>query len=128
MTFPTDTALTDLVLEALVEGPCTGFEIATVLETEFGAPLRGREGALYAELIRLERGGFVDAAWEERGPDDRRRTYRLPILVDLTALTAPVPEQPLPEQQTPAAAERDEPEPEAPEPDESEPEAPEVVE
>lgn len=91
MTFPSETVLTDLVIEALTEGPCTGFEIATILETEFGASLKGREGALYAELIRLERDGFVEGSWEERGPHDRRRTYRLPILVDLNALTAPPP-------------------------------------
>jgi DNA-binding PadR family transcriptional regulator len=96
MSLPPEHVLADLVLEALVEGPRTGFEIATTLETEFGASLKGREGALYAELIRLERDGFVDGAWEESPPDRRRRTYRLPVLVDLNALTAPAAPQPAP--------------------------------
>ncbi len=120
MTFSSENVLTDLVLEALAEGPCTGFKIATVLETEFGTSLKGREGALYAELIRLERGGFVQATWEERGPGDRRRTYRLPVLVDLNALTAPVPER---EPPVPTA-----PEPVDERPDDHEPELPEIAE
>ena len=63
--------LADLVIEALTEGPRTGFEIATILEDRFGTSLRtregrwlqhqyrllpslrGREGALYAELMQL---------------------------------------------------------------------------
>jgi hypothetical protein len=85
--------LADLVIDALTEGPCTGFEIARILEHDFEVSLRGREGALYAELLRLERGGFVLGDWvgEET---ERRRHYRLPVLVDLNALTAPMPGTP----------------------------------
>jgi DNA-binding PadR family transcriptional regulator len=108
MTFPVDTVLTDLVLDALTAGPRTGFEIARALESDFGASLQGREGALYAELIRLERDGFVCGVFEERGDGDRRRVYRLPVLVDLTALTAPSPAAPVatkPEPDTPESPE-----------------------
>ena len=94
MNSPLETVLTDLVLEALTEGPCTGFEIATILETELGVSLKGREGALYAELMRLERDGFVAGDWSDQPPGERRRTYQLPVLVDLNALTAPKPDLP----------------------------------
>ena len=118
--------LADLVIEALTEGPRTGFEIATILEDRFGTSLRtgdgvleqqsyrffpslrGREGALYTELMQLERKGFIEGEWSEE-PEGWRRTYRLPVLVDLNALTAPettvpettVPETPVPETPVP---------------------------
>ena len=85
--------LADLVIDALTEGPCTGFEIARILEHDFEVSLRGREGALYAELLRLERGGFVEGKWVGE-QTERRRHYRLPVLVDLNALTAPMPQSP----------------------------------
>ncbi len=98
-----------LVLEALTEGPRTGFEISEFLESQTGTSLgrregalqrlhqgdysllslRGREGALYAELIQLEREGFIEGEWSEAPEGRRRRSYRLPVLVDLNALTAP---------------------------------------
>ena len=89
MRHPFEDTLADLVTETLTEGPRTGFEIAVILENDFGTSLRGREGALYAELIRLEKGGFVEGHWSEEPEGQRRRTYRLPVLVDLSALTAP---------------------------------------
>ncbi len=85
--------LADMVIETLTEGPRSGFEIAGILESELETSIRGREGALYTELIRLERKGFIEGEWSVEPEGRRRRTYRLPVLVDLNALTAPEVEE-----------------------------------
>jgi DNA-binding PadR family transcriptional regulator len=89
MPVPSERVLTELVLEVLTAGPRTGFEIAGDLQSEFGTTLRGREGALYATLLRMEREGFVIGDWQPREGAERRRVYQLPVLVDLDALTGP---------------------------------------
>jgi len=75
--------LSDLIVDLVAERPLTGFEIARELDRRHQVVLRGREGALYAALVQMEREGFVEAFRE----GDRWR-YRLPVLVDVGAAEA----------------------------------------
>lgn len=72
--------LADLIVETLAQSPRDGFEICRILEVDHEVELRGREGALYAALLQLEREGWVESAWEERVDGSRRRVYGLPVL------------------------------------------------
>lgn len=56
------------VLEVLLEDPTRptyGFELMT--------RARIKSGSLYPILVRLERAGFLESAWEERDPQNSRR-------------------------------------------------------
>ena len=79
MTEPREQTLADVIIEVLTDGPATGYEIAREMEQRDGVVLRGREGALYAALMQLEKEGFVTAAWSESSDGRRRRRYELPV-------------------------------------------------
>lgn len=70
--------LADLVIGLVAERPRSGFEICQELEGRHGVSLRGREGAIYAALVELEREGLVTGGFEET-PAGRRRLYRVPV-------------------------------------------------
>jgi len=75
----------ELILDILSEGPRTGFEITRALEDEHRVLLRGREGAVYAALMELERKGYVVSEVRTVAEGVVRRTYDLPVLADVGA-------------------------------------------
>jgi DNA-binding PadR family transcriptional regulator len=79
----TEESLADLVIELVSDRPLSGFEIARALEDRYQLALRGREGGLYAALLKLEQDGFLEGFWVDMEDGTRRRRYRLPVLDDL---------------------------------------------
>jgi PadR family transcriptional regulator PadR len=77
----------DLILNVLAERPRSGFEITRALEDEHRVLLRGREGAVYAALLQLERAGFVTSEVVTVGEGRERRLYSLPVLRDVGVLS-----------------------------------------
>jgi len=73
----------DLILNLLAIRPRTGFEITRALEDEYRVLLRGREGAVYAALLQLERTGFVTSDVGLTVAGKERRLYSLPLLQDV---------------------------------------------
>ncbi|MEN8150597.1 MAG: helix-turn-helix transcriptional regulator [Planctomycetota bacterium] len=72
----------ELILDLLAVRPRTGFEITRALEDEHRVLLRGREGAVYAALLQLERAGFVTSDVGVTTSGKERRLYSLPVLQD----------------------------------------------
>jgi transcriptional regulator len=52
-----------LILKTLTWGPRHGYGIARWLEQATGDALAVEEGSLYPALYRMERRGWIDAAW-----------------------------------------------------------------
>jgi DNA-binding PadR family transcriptional regulator len=77
--------LADVVADLVFRRPRTGFEIARALEARLGLSVRGREGALYAALLQLERDGGIEGI---RGRDGKTR-YQLPVLRDVRIAAGP---------------------------------------
>jgi len=75
----------DLILDLLAMRPLTGFEITRALEDEHRVLLRGREGAVYAALLELERSAYITSRESETDEGQSRRVYELPVLTDLGA-------------------------------------------
>ena len=73
----------DLILNLLAVRPRTGFEITRALEDEHRVLLRGREGAVYAALLQLERADFVTSELGLLASGKERRIYSLPVLHDV---------------------------------------------
>ena len=72
--------LETMVLSVLERGNAHGYQIIQRLEEAGSGLLTLKEGTLYPVLYRLEKAGFVSAAWENesevrKGP--RRRNYTL---------------------------------------------------
>jgi len=65
--------LADLVLVALGDGPCHGYELAQSL----GDWQLANNGHLYRLLRRMEATGLVDSEWEPSQTGPSRRTYSL---------------------------------------------------
>ena len=76
---PSET-LADLITDLVATGPMTGFELVRRLTQQYGLPLSGREGWLYAALMQLEREDYLESEWTPGEPGLRRRIYRLPVL------------------------------------------------
>ncbi len=70
-------ALELIILKTLAAGPNHGFGIALHIEQTSSALLRVEEGSLYPALHRLDKAGFVDAAWTVTPNGRRARVYRL---------------------------------------------------
>jgi len=68
---------TPLVLAILSEGQSYGYAIIKRVAELSGGELQWTDGMLYPVLHRLERNGFVKAAWGESETGRRRRYYRL---------------------------------------------------
>ena len=68
----------DLMILAVLEGRARhGYEIARLIDDRSGGVLRFHVGSLYPMLYRMERRGWIDGAWIEKGGQRRRRYYRL---------------------------------------------------
>ncbi len=68
---------TPIVLAILSEGESYGYAIIKRVDELSGGQLQWTDGMLYPVLHRLERNGFVRAAWGEAESGRRRRYYRL---------------------------------------------------
>ena len=65
------------VLALLSRGPLHGYEIAKRIERQTRGVLRFDVASLYPLLYRLEKRGWVKAAWETGRNGRRRRFYRI---------------------------------------------------
>ena len=68
---------TPLILAILSEGESYGYAIIKRVAALSGGELQWTDGMLYPVLHRLERNGFVEAAWGRSESGRRRRYYRL---------------------------------------------------
>ncbi|MHC4469497.1 MAG: helix-turn-helix transcriptional regulator [Planctomycetota bacterium] len=78
----TEESLADLVVELVTDRPLTGLEITRALEERYHVVLRGREGALYAALVRFVREGFLSRLTSD-SDEGRQFLYSLPVLEDI---------------------------------------------
>jgi DNA-binding PadR family transcriptional regulator len=83
--------LAELLIDLAAESPRSGLEFCQALQFHHGVVLRGREGAVYAALVQLEREGYLVGEFEETEDGRRRRRYRLPVLRDVGDRTAEPP-------------------------------------
>ena len=65
------------ILSVLADGPLHGYEIAKRIERQTQGTLRFNLASLYPLLYRMERRGWLKAAWDEPAGGRRRRYYRL---------------------------------------------------
>jgi PadR family transcriptional regulator, regulatory protein PadR len=66
-----------LILQTLVWGPQHGYGISEVIRRGSGQVLEADTGSLYPALHRLERKGWIAAAWKTSENKQRVRVYRL---------------------------------------------------
>jgi PadR family transcriptional regulator len=66
-----------LILRTLLPGPAHGHHIAKAIELGSGSVLRIDHGSLYPALARLEKRGWLRAAWGTSENNRRARFYRL---------------------------------------------------
>src|SRR3954462_11700244 len=66
-----------LVLKTLSWGPRHGYAIARRIEEATDDALRIEEGSLYPALYRMERRGWIDAAWGKSEIGQRIKIYSL---------------------------------------------------
>jgi transcriptional regulator len=66
-----------LVLKTLTWGPRHGYAIARWLETTTDDALTIEEGSLYPALYKMERRGWIEAAWGKSDSGKRIKTYSL---------------------------------------------------
>ena len=66
-----------LVLKTLSWGPRHGYAIARWIEQTTDDALRIEEGSLYPALYRMERRGWIDAAWGKSEVGQRIKIYSL---------------------------------------------------
>jgi transcriptional regulator len=66
-----------LVLKTLSWGPRHGYAIARWIEQTTDDTLRIEEGSLYPALYRMERRGWIDAAWGKSEIGQRIKIYSL---------------------------------------------------
>ncbi len=66
-----------LVLKTLSWGPAHGYDVARWIQDVTDDVLRVEEGSLYPALHRLEKQGWISAAWETSENGQRVRVYRL---------------------------------------------------
>jgi DNA-binding PadR family transcriptional regulator len=65
------------ILAVLAGGPLHGYEISKRIERQTQGMLRFNLASLYPLLYRMERRGWLKAAWEEPAGGRQRRYYRL---------------------------------------------------
>jgi len=70
-------AATPLVLAILAEGESYGYAILKRVRALSGGELEWTDGMLYPLLHRLDRLGYVEAAWDSPPGGRRRRYYRI---------------------------------------------------
>ena len=66
-----------LILKTLSWGPRHGYAIARWIEQTTDDALRIEEGSLYPSLYRMERRGWIDAAWGKSEIGQRIKIYSL---------------------------------------------------
>ena len=66
-----------LILKTLSRGPRHGYAIARWLEETTRDALTIEEGSLYPALYRMEKRGWIEAAWGKTDSGRRVRYYRL---------------------------------------------------
>src|SRR3954454_13149900 len=66
-----------LVLKTLSWGPRHGYAVARWIEQTTDDALRIEEGSLYPALYRMERRGWIDAAWGKSEIGQRIKIYSL---------------------------------------------------
>ena len=68
----------ELLILSLVEArPRHGYEISKLIEQRSGGAVRFYAASLYPLLYRLEKRGWIQGRWVEKGGQRRRRYYRL---------------------------------------------------
>jgi transcriptional regulator len=68
----------ELVILALVEHrPRHGYEMSQIIERRSEGAVRFKVASLYPLLYRLEKRGWIEGRWTEKGGQRRRRMYRL---------------------------------------------------
>jgi len=82
-------SVTQLVLQALADGPLHGWAIAQALDRRSPAARTWDAGGLYPVLRRLEDRGFVAASWEDDPLGRRARRYGLTRLGEQRLALAP---------------------------------------
>jgi PadR family transcriptional regulator PadR len=70
-------ALDALILKTLSGGPCHGYAIARSIEETSGEVVLVEDGSLYPALYRVERRGWVEAAWGISDLGRHAKLYRL---------------------------------------------------
>ena len=68
-----------LVLKTLSWGPRHGYAIARRIEEATDDALRIEEGSLYPALYRMERRGWIEAAWGKSEIGQRIKIYSLTV-------------------------------------------------
>lgn len=71
--------LDTLILQALVDGPRHGYDVAAWLEDRSGAALSVADAALYTSLHRMEEAGWLAAEWGMSPRRKRAKFYRLTV-------------------------------------------------
>ena len=66
-----------MILAVLEEQQRHGYEIARLIDDRSGGVLRFHVGSLYPMLYRMERRGWIEGHWLEKGGQRRRRYYKL---------------------------------------------------
>jgi PadR family transcriptional regulator PadR len=66
-----------LVLSLLEDQPRHGYDISKLIQVRSGGALRFHVTSLYPLLYRLEKRGWVDGHWVEKGEQRKRRYYTL---------------------------------------------------
>ncbi|MDR3700120.1 MAG: PadR family transcriptional regulator [Candidatus Sulfopaludibacter sp.] len=71
----------ELLLLSLLEAmPRHGYEISKLIEQRSEGALRFHAASLYPLLYRLEKRGWIQGRWVEKGSQRRRRYYKLTAL------------------------------------------------
>jgi PadR family transcriptional regulator PadR len=68
---------TPLVLAILAEGDSYGYAILKRVRELSGGELEWTDGMLYPVLHRLEKGGLVEARWDQAETGRKRKYYRI---------------------------------------------------
>src|SRR5215813_9698621 len=66
-----------LILSLLSRKAMYGYELAATVHKDTDGAFTWREGSLYPSLHKLEQGGLINGAWEEKETGRKRRYYHI---------------------------------------------------
>ena len=66
-----------LILSLLTRSSMYGYEIAATVHRDTDGAFTWREGSLYPSLHKMEQGGLIVGAWEEKETGRKRRYYHI---------------------------------------------------
>jgi PadR family transcriptional regulator PadR len=66
-----------LILSLLSRKSMYGYEIAATVHRDTDGTFTWREGSLYPNLHKMEQGGLIVGAWEEKETGRKRRYYKI---------------------------------------------------